>query len=135
MPEDKFAGSFGDWDFDSSPGPDIEVLRRTVSHEGGDITLNGPSGSHRLTVGTPTWKRYMRYHQEADIHPPLERETRRVTGDESFTIMKEVVLRVPAEKSVFHPMRPEIREAWLTMEREVRDIEAQGGIVDFEFPY
>ncbi len=55
---DRFTGSPRDFVFGP---PSDEVLRRTIEHENGDLTLRGPGGEYRLTVGTRTWERYRGY--------------------------------------------------------------------------
>jgi len=41
-------------------GPSEDVLRQTIEHSNGDLTLRGPGGEFRLTMDTPTWSRYRR---------------------------------------------------------------------------
>ncbi len=58
-----FTGTPADFRFE---GPSDEVLRQTIEHENGDLTLRGPGGELHLTKGTATWKRYRRYLDDLD---------------------------------------------------------------------
>lgn len=56
-----------------------------------------------------------------------------VTADDILTMTREVTLGVKREDSVLAPMRPAQRAAWFRVVRDVRAIEARGGVVDIPF--
>ena len=63
--DDKIQGSTGS----SLHGPSDEVLRETVRHDNGDLTIQSPAGKVRLASGSDGWMRYNRYLEERNIDP------------------------------------------------------------------
>jgi hypothetical protein len=53
-------------------GPSDEVLRETVRHDDGDLTIQSHAGTIRLVNGSDGWMRYNRYLEERDIDPRVE---------------------------------------------------------------
>jgi hypothetical protein len=53
-------------------GPSDEVLRETVRHDDGDLTIQSHAGKIRLVNGSDGWMRYNRYLEERDIDPRVE---------------------------------------------------------------
>jgi hypothetical protein len=66
--DDKIQGSTGS----SWHGPSDEVLRETVCHDNGDLTIESHAGKIRLVNGSDGWMRYNRYLQERNIDPHVE---------------------------------------------------------------
>ena len=66
--DDKIQGSTG------SPfhGPSDEVLRETVRHDNGDLTIQSHAGKIRLASGSDGWMRYNHYLEERNIDPHVE---------------------------------------------------------------
>ena len=66
--DDKIQGSMG------SPfrGPSDEVLRETVRHGNGDLTIQSDAGKIRLASGSDGWMRYNHYLEERNIDPHVE---------------------------------------------------------------
>jgi hypothetical protein len=52
-------------------GPSDEVLRETVRHDNGDLTIQSPAGKVRLAKGSDGWTRYNRYLEERNIDPQV----------------------------------------------------------------
>ena len=65
---DKIQGSTGS----SWHGPSDEVLRETVRHDNGDLTIQSHAGTIRLASGSDGWMRYNRYLEERNIDPHVE---------------------------------------------------------------
>ena len=55
-------------------GPSDEVLRETVRHDNGDLTIQSQAGKIRLPHGSDGWTRYNHYLEERSIDPHLEEE-------------------------------------------------------------
>ncbi|MDX2344686.1 MAG: hypothetical protein QNL26_12595 [Acidimicrobiia bacterium] len=53
-------------------GPSDEVLRETVRHDDGDLTIQSHAGEIRLVNGSGGWMRYTRYLEERSIDPHVE---------------------------------------------------------------
>ena len=53
-------------------GPSDEVLRETVRHDNGDLTIQSHAGKIRLASGSDGWMRYNRYLEERNIDPHVE---------------------------------------------------------------
>ena len=53
-------------------GPSDEVLRETVRHDNGDLTIQSQAGKIRLASGSDGWMRYNRYLEERNIDPHVE---------------------------------------------------------------
>lgn len=53
-------------------GPSDEVLRETVRHDNGDLTIQSHAGKIRLANGSDGWVRYNRYLAERNIDPHVE---------------------------------------------------------------
>ena len=66
--DDKIQGSAG------SPfhGPSDEVLRETVLHDNGYLTIQSDAGKIRLASGSDGWMRYNHYLEERNIDPHVE---------------------------------------------------------------
>jgi hypothetical protein len=66
--DDRIQGSTG------SPfrGPSDEVLRETVRHDNGDLTIQSDAGKVRLAGGSDGWMRYDHYLEERSIDPRVE---------------------------------------------------------------
>ena len=64
MAEEAFIGNGSEFVFE---GPDDEVLKRTIEHANGDLTIRGPGGRLRLPKGGATWTRYRGYIDEKKI--------------------------------------------------------------------
>jgi hypothetical protein len=56
----------------SIDGPSDEVLRETVRHDNGDLTIQSHAGMIRLVNGSDGWMRYNRYLEERNIDPHVE---------------------------------------------------------------
>jgi len=54
-------------------GPSDEILRETVSHDNGDLTIQSHAGKIRLASGSDGWMRYKHYLQERNIDPLVEK--------------------------------------------------------------
>ncbi len=52
-------------------GPSDEVLRETVRHDNGDLTIQSQAGKIRLPHGSDGWTRYNRYLEERNIDSPV----------------------------------------------------------------
>jgi hypothetical protein len=65
---DKIQGNTG------SPfhGPSDDVLRETVRHDNGDLTIRSHAGKIRLASGSDGWMRYSHYLEERNIDPHVE---------------------------------------------------------------
>jgi hypothetical protein len=64
--EDHLTGDPDAFDF---LAPAEDVLRRTLRHRNGDLTLRGPGGTLRLAHGAPVWRRYTDFLAAAGIDP------------------------------------------------------------------
>ena len=53
-------------------GPSDEVLRQTVRHDNGDLTIQSHAGEIRLVKDSDGWTRYNRYLEERSIDPHVE---------------------------------------------------------------
>ena len=53
-------------------GPADEVLRETVRHNNGDLTIQSEAGKIRLASGSDGWMRYKHYLEERNIDPHVE---------------------------------------------------------------
>jgi hypothetical protein len=53
-------------------GPSDEVLRASVRHGNGDLTIQGAAGRIRLVSGSDAWKRYNGYLEARNIDPHVE---------------------------------------------------------------
>lgn len=53
-------------------GPSDEVLRETVRHDNGDLTIKSHAGRIRLVNGSDGWMRYNHYLEERNIDPHVE---------------------------------------------------------------
>jgi hypothetical protein len=53
-------------------GPSDEVLRETVRHDNGDLTIQSHAGKIRLVNGSDGWMRYNRYLEERNVDPHVE---------------------------------------------------------------
>ncbi|MFV9672069.1 MAG: hypothetical protein ACNYZH_02490 [Acidimicrobiia bacterium] len=53
-------------------GPSDEVLRETVRHDDGDLTIQSHAGKIRLASGSDGWMRYNHYLEERNIDPHVE---------------------------------------------------------------
>jgi hypothetical protein len=53
-------------------GPSDEVLRETVRHDNGDLTIQSHAGKIRLGNGSDGWVRYNRYLEQRNIDPHVE---------------------------------------------------------------
>ncbi len=65
---DKIQGSTGG----PFHGPPDEVLRETVRHANGDLTIQSHAGKIRLASGSDGWMRYNHYLEERNIDPHVE---------------------------------------------------------------
>ena len=66
--DDKTQGSTAS----SLHGPSDEVLRETLRHDNGDLTIQSPAGKIRLVNGSDGWMRYDRYLEGRNIDPKVE---------------------------------------------------------------
>jgi hypothetical protein len=66
--DNKSQGSTGS----SIHGPSDEVLRETVRHDNGDLTIQSQAGKIRLVNGSDAWMRYNRYLEQRNIDPHVE---------------------------------------------------------------
>lgn len=66
--DDKIQGST----VDHYRGPSDEVLRETVRHDNGDLTIRSDAGEIRLASGSDGWMRYNHYLEERNIDPHVE---------------------------------------------------------------
>ena len=66
--DDKIQGSTGI----PFRGPSDEVLRETVRHDNGDLTIQSQAGKIRLAHGSDGWTRYNHYLEERTINPQVE---------------------------------------------------------------
>jgi len=53
-------------------GPSDDVLRETVRHDNGDLTIQSHAGEIRLVNGSDGWMRYNHYLEERNIDPHVE---------------------------------------------------------------
>jgi hypothetical protein len=66
--DDKIQGSTGN----HYRGPSDEVLRETVRHDNGDLTIQSHAGKIHLASGSDGWMRYNHYLEERNIDPHVE---------------------------------------------------------------
>lgn len=66
--DDKVQGSTSD----QLHGPSDEVLRASVRHDNGDLTIQGAAGRIRLVNGSDAWKRYNGYLEARNIDPNID---------------------------------------------------------------
>jgi len=66
--DDKSQGSTGGF----FRGPSDEVLRETIRHDDGDLTIQSDAGKIRLVNGSDGWKRYNGYLEKRNIDLHVE---------------------------------------------------------------